>query len=94
MYSNLCTIITPTKLFRNILQPQQREDGKIYYRLDYEVILSFGLTELKAQISWKENVGRFLPVNLKQTEINFVHYLHREKKNGKFLGFSRLSETT
>ena len=30
--------------------------GKTYYRLDYDVILIFGLTELKAQIGWLEKV--------------------------------------
>lgn len=27
-----------------------------FYRIEYDVILSFGLTELKAQLAWKENV--------------------------------------
>ena len=28
-----------------------------YYRVDYDVILLFGVTELQAQIAWKENVS-------------------------------------
>jgi len=27
-----------------------------YYRIDYEIVLLFGLTELKAMVAWKENV--------------------------------------
>ena len=28
-----------------------------FYRRDYEIVLLFGLTELKAMIAWQENVG-------------------------------------
>ena len=31
-----------------------------YYRLDYDIILLFGLTELKAMVAWKEDVGPLL----------------------------------
>jgi len=33
-----------------------RSNGQVYYQLDYSIILSFGLTELKAQYAWAENV--------------------------------------
>lgn len=29
----------------------------LFYRLDYEIVLLFGLTELKAQVAWKEKQG-------------------------------------
>ena len=32
------------------------EASGVYYRVDYEIVLQFGLTELKAQAAWKENV--------------------------------------
>ena len=32
-------------------------DG-IFYYVDFEVILLFGMTELQAQIAWEENVSR------------------------------------
>ncbi|THU88824.1 hypothetical protein K435DRAFT_761555 [Dendrothele bispora CBS 962.96] len=38
----------PAQLHRNVLT------GKIYYEFEYSVILSFGLTELKAQVAWIE----------------------------------------
>jgi hypothetical protein len=34
----------------------KREHGKKVYRLDLELVLKFGLTELEAQIAWKEKV--------------------------------------
>jgi len=43
------------------LPPLSKPSGKgIYYRVDYEVILLFGLTELKAMVAWKENVSPVL----------------------------------
>ena len=30
-----------------------------FFELKFDVILSFGLTELKAQIAWEENVSLF-----------------------------------
>lgn len=30
--------------------------GRIYYRIKYEVVILFGLTELEAYIQWLENV--------------------------------------
>ncbi len=35
--------------------------GGSFYRLDYNTVLLFGLTELKAHIAWKENVRSSLP---------------------------------
>lgn len=35
--------------------PQTAPSGAEFYRIDYDVVLLFGLTELKAQISWMEN---------------------------------------
>ena len=36
--------------------------GATYYTLNFDVILLFGLTELKAQIAWIENVGFTFPL--------------------------------
>jgi len=34
-----------------------------YYKIEFDIILSFGLTELKAFIAWKENVrGLYFPL--------------------------------
>ncbi len=34
----------------------KRERGKKVYRLDLELVLKFGLTEMEAQIAWNEKV--------------------------------------
>jgi hypothetical protein len=31
-----------------------------FYRLEYDIILLFGLTELKAMVAWKQGVGLLL----------------------------------
>jgi hypothetical protein len=38
------------------LKPRKGQGGT-YYRLEFEMVMSFGLTELKAQIAWLENVS-------------------------------------
>jgi hypothetical protein len=40
------------------LSPRSSRWGTVY-TLDYSVILHFGLTELKAQVSWEERVRVF-----------------------------------
>ena len=41
----------------NLHQPaQKRPNGDVYYEVEYEIVLMFGLTEFKAQVVWKENV--------------------------------------
>ncbi|KAL0057726.1 hypothetical protein AAF712_008969 [Marasmius tenuissimus] len=52
-YPALCTVeadIPDAKAVKCLKTPGT---GQRYYRIDYEVILLFGLTELKAQIAWK-----------------------------------------
>lgn len=51
-----CQILADTSIAAAALLPKKSPEGETYYRIDYNVILLFGLTELKAQISWLENV--------------------------------------
>ncbi|KAF9234841.1 hypothetical protein BU15DRAFT_33269, partial [Melanogaster broomeanus] len=51
-FTKLCTVIADTSRLVNSMRPQRSLNGGIYYSLDIYVILLFGLTELKAQISW------------------------------------------
>ncbi|KAF6750812.1 hypothetical protein DFP72DRAFT_909388 [Ephemerocybe angulata] len=60
MYAPLCTI--EMDFSHLALQPRylldahgQVRPGTAYYQVDYAIVLSFGLTELKAQIAWMEN---------------------------------------
>ena len=54
------TYVGSKPTFRCALNGVPREKGKIgniFFRMDYDIVLLFGLTELKAQIAWKENVS-------------------------------------
>jgi len=55
MFSTLCTVTADTSQMAELLQRRYGPDQVPYYQLDYKIILLFGLTELKAQISWREN---------------------------------------
>jgi len=48
-----------SKLARK-LSPKRSKDGITYYAIDVKIILLFGLTELKAQVSWMEDVSQLL----------------------------------
>ena len=55
-YTKLCTI--DADLSRVPLLPKSKASGSgSFYRLDYDIVLLFGMTELKAQVAWKENVS-------------------------------------
>ncbi|KAJ7073103.1 hypothetical protein C8F01DRAFT_268957 [Mycena amicta] len=53
-YSTLCTVHAETFTLAQTLRPLFGTKG-VYYQLDFDVVLSFGKTELKAQIAWKQN---------------------------------------
>ncbi|EDR07866.1 uncharacterized protein LACBIDRAFT_298123 [Laccaria bicolor S238N-H82] len=55
MYSTLCTIEVDLSKLAHSLGPRQTKDGRVYYKVIYEIVLLFGLTELKAQLCWQEN---------------------------------------
>jgi hypothetical protein len=56
-FSTLCTIHPDLSELSRTLSPQKSAiDQSDYYRIDFEVIILFGQTELKAQISWKHKV--------------------------------------
>lgn len=69
-YFKLCVVEANTTRLSRLLEPQQVTIGKkknkrttLFYELKYDIVLSLGLTESKAEIAWKENVG-FVPVCL------------------------------
>lgn len=57
MYKPLCTVVADTSQATKALKSHTTATGKTYYRQDFDVILLLGLTELKAQISWMEDVS-------------------------------------
>lgn len=56
MFSTLCTIKADTSEMAKNMKPRRNKFGVNYYEQSFDVALLFGLTELKAQICWKENV--------------------------------------
>jgi hypothetical protein len=55
MFSNLCTVHADTSQVSKTLSPRRGFAGLQFYRQQFSIVLMFGLTELQAQISWKED---------------------------------------
>jgi len=56
-FSTLCTIHPEmSELLRTLHPKRSALDQSDYYDIGFEVVMLFGLTELKAQISWKHKV--------------------------------------
>jgi len=56
MFSTLCYVEADISHVK--LAPRRSlHTSMVYYRVDFDVIFSFGLTELKACISWMEDVS-------------------------------------
>ncbi|KAK2462915.1 hypothetical protein APHAL10511_005113 [Amanita phalloides] len=53
-FEDNCEVTADLTQFKRHLVPQRRGD-KEYYRFEMDVVLLFGLTELQAQIAWKQN---------------------------------------
>ena len=62
-FTTLCDVTANTSKITRTLLPQTAPDGSAYYEMEYDVILLFGLTELKAQISWVHQVGPVTVLN-------------------------------
>jgi hypothetical protein len=59
-FSDLCEVTAD--LFdakKSVLPEMNLMTGELYYRLHFDIVLLFGLTELKAQMAWMENVSNF-----------------------------------
>jgi len=55
-YTTLCTLEVDISKLPMTLQRKISGEGT-FYRIDYDIVLLFGLTELQAMVAWKENVG-------------------------------------
>jgi hypothetical protein len=56
-FTTLCTITADLSEVSRTLRPLKSTlDQSKYYKIEYDVIILFGHTELKAQISWKDKV--------------------------------------
>ena len=54
-YSTLCNIVDNGQLVN--IASLNYWSNQSYYTVEYDIVLSFGLTELAAQYAWKENVS-------------------------------------
>ncbi|KAF8638101.1 hypothetical protein AX17_002441 [Amanita inopinata Kibby_2008] len=56
LFPDLCVVTADMSGVKKSLQPHYNQSAQTtYYRVEFEIVLLFGLTELKAQIAWKEN---------------------------------------
>ena len=67
----MCDVTADTSELVRSLQPQSATDGGVYYELHYDIILLFGLAELKAQIRWMDKV-RLVVVSNKLDHLHSV----------------------
>ncbi|KAK0212140.1 hypothetical protein DFS33DRAFT_1389252 [Desarmillaria ectypa] len=54
-YSVYCFVTADTSIVAKSLEPQRCPDGTYYYLLSFDVVMLFGMTELKAQLAWIED---------------------------------------
>ena len=54
-HSTLCNIVDNGQLVN--IASLNYWSNQSYYTVEYDIVLSFGLTELAAQHAWKENVS-------------------------------------
>ncbi|KAG1737858.1 uncharacterized protein EDB91DRAFT_471992 [Suillus paluster] len=62
-FSTLCTVRADTSKIAQKLTPKRSTEGSTYYAMEIKVILLFGLTELKAVISWEDGVSHHFPAD-------------------------------
>lgn len=67
-YSTLCKINVDLSKMGKALGPYKGADGRIFYKANFDIVLLFGLTELKAQVCWKEKV---------RLRLELTRYVHR-----------------
>jgi len=61
-YTTLCTLEVDISQLPMSYHSKYSGEGT-FYRVDYDIVLLFGLTELQAMVAWKENVGHFFALS-------------------------------
>ncbi|KAL1700707.1 hypothetical protein EV121DRAFT_213598 [Schizophyllum commune] len=72
-YVKICTVPANASNAARNLSPIYNRHG-VYYKFNFDVILLFGLTELKAQISWLEHVCCFPPLSSTMVNRSLFRY--------------------
>ncbi|KAJ3710598.1 hypothetical protein DFJ43DRAFT_1009224 [Lentinula guzmanii] len=58
MFSTWCTVYADLS---HVVEISGIRDGRMYFNADFEVVILFGGPEIKAQVSWRENVSLLYP---------------------------------
>lgn len=56
MFSTHCTVQADLSQMTKAMKLQRGRGGVQFYKQDFSIVLLLGLTELKAHISWMDNV--------------------------------------
>jgi hypothetical protein len=73
-YTELCSIAIDLSILPPL--PREKLTGGTYYELAFDVVLLFGLTELKAQIAWEEGVGGISYIPRRYWEVLIQFQIH------------------
>lgn len=57
--TTLCTIHADLSGLYPFLQRRPGKHGVVYWRVEYDILIEFGGTQLKARLQWKEGVRIF-----------------------------------
>jgi hypothetical protein len=60
----ICTLNANLSALAGALEIQTGSHGQRFYRVDYNVCVYFGGTQLRANLQWKERVRAFTSLNL------------------------------
>lgn len=81
-FTQLCVVIVD--LSHLPLEPLISHKNETYYHVKYDVVLMFGLTEVTAQVAWKEDVSFLLECNNLELLSNGTYLtLFRASRSGK-----------
>lgn len=79
LFSTLCTVTADTSAVTRV---KQLGTNGVYYTQDFKVVLMCGLTEMKAHISWIQDVSIFLwstgHIHLQRSHTYLISTGHRE----------------
>jgi len=65
LLKSLCIVTADLTSLRSSLRPEHTSTGRQFWAYSYDIVISFGGTELLAQIAWKENgVERLSPAQV------------------------------
>ena len=81
MYSVLCYVQADLSHIPKYPKTSLVDKGH-YYRIDFDVVLSLGLTEIKAYIAWKESVNLLLYLRLTCDLTSYFHDFTRIWRKG------------